>query len=54
VVKVNVDESPEVSRKYGIRSIPSLLFIQGGAVKESRIGTMPKAQLAAFIDRNMG
>ncbi len=54
VVKGNVDESPEVSRKYGIRSIPSLLFIQGGAVKESRIGTMPKAQLAAFIDRNMG
>lgn len=54
VIKVNVDESPELSRRYGIRSIPSLLFIQGGAVKETRIGAMPKAQLAAFIDRNMG
>lgn len=54
VVKVNVDESPELSRKYGIRSIPSLLFIHCGAVKESRVGSMPKAQLAAFIDRNMG
>ncbi len=54
VVKVNVDESPDLSRKYGIRSIPSLLFIQGGTVKESQVGAMPKAQLAAFIDRNMG
>jgi thioredoxin 1 len=54
VVKVNVDESPELSRRFGIRSIPSLLFIKAGEVRESRVGSMPKSQLAAFIDRNLG
>jgi thioredoxin 1 len=53
VVKVNVDESPETSRKYGVRSIPTLLFINGGQVRETQIGSLPKAQLMAFIDRNI-
>jgi thioredoxin 1 len=53
VVKVNVDESPETSRKYGVRSIPTLLFIRGGQVHDTQIGSLPKAQLAAFIDRNL-
>jgi thioredoxin 1 len=53
VVKVNVDESPETSRKYGVRSIPTLLFINGGQVRETQTGSLPKAQLAAFIDRNL-
>jgi thioredoxin 1 len=54
VVKVNVDESPETSRKFGVRSIPTLLFIKGGQVRDTQIGSLPKAQQAAFIDRNIG
>jgi thioredoxin 1 len=53
VVKVNIDESPETPRKYGVRSIPTLLFIKGGQVRGTQIGSLPKAQLAAFIDRNL-
>jgi thioredoxin 1 len=53
VVKVNVDESPETSGKYGIRSIPTLLFINAGQVRATQIGSLPKAQLAAFIDKNL-
>ncbi len=53
VVKVNVDECPETSREYGVRSIPTLLFIKGGQVRETQIGSLPKAHLAAFIDRNV-
>ena len=53
VVKVNVDESPETSVKYGIRSIPTLLIIKQGQVRGTQIGSLPKAQLAAFIDRNL-
>jgi thioredoxin 1 len=53
VVKVNVDESPETSRKYGVRSIPTLLFIHEGQVRETQIGSLPKAQLTALIDRNL-
>lgn len=53
VVKVNVDESPETSRKFGIRSIPTLLFLVDGTVKATQVGSLPKAQLTAFIDRNL-
>jgi thioredoxin 1 len=53
VVKVNVDESPETSRKYGVRSIPTLLIIKQGQVRETQIGSLPKAQLEAFLDRNL-
>jgi thioredoxin 1 len=53
VVKVNVDESPDTSRKYGVRSIPTLLFIHEGQVRQTQIGSLPKAQLVAFIDRNL-
>lgn len=53
VVKVNVDENPKTSLLYGVRSIPTVLFIKDGKVKETKIGMMPKDQLAAFIDRNL-
>ena len=53
VVKVNVDENPKTSLLYGIRSIPALLFIREGEVRESKIGMMSKDQLKGFIDRNL-
>jgi len=53
VVKVNVDESPETSRKFRVRSIPTLMFMRGGQVISTQVGSLPKAQLAAFIDRNL-
>jgi len=53
VVKVNVDISPEISRKFGIRSIPTLLFINKGQVKATQIGSLPKDQLLAFVERNL-
>ena len=42
VVKVNVDDNPAVAREYGIRSIPTVLLIQAGEVRESLIGVQPK------------
>ena len=53
VVKVNVDESHETSRKYGIRSIPTLMFIKQGKVQDTQIGSLPRTQLASFIDKNL-
>jgi thioredoxin 1 len=53
VVKVNVDDSPETSRKYGVRSIPTLLFIKQGKVQDTQVGSLPRALLASFIDRNL-
>ncbi len=42
--KVNVDDNSEVSTKYGIRSIPTVLFIKGGEVVDKVVGAATKAQ----------
>ena len=53
VVKVDIDEHPELARRYGVRSIPALkVFVDGNVAKEL-FGAMPKqalrAELAAFV-----
>ena len=53
VVKVNVDESPKTSAQYGVRSIPTLLMIKDGKVKDTVIGLVSKQQLADVINRNL-
>lgn len=53
VVKVNVDENPKTSLLYGVRSIPMLLLIREGKVRETRVGMLPREQLAAILDRNL-
>jgi len=50
VVKLNVDESPEVSSKYAIFSIPTLLLFRGGKVVERYVGFRPKEELEAALD----
>ena len=50
VVKVNVDENPGLSQKYGVRSIPMLLFIKGGEVKDTVVGVQSKAALVSKLD----
>jgi thioredoxin 1 len=43
--KLNVDENPEVATKYGIRSIPTILFIKNGEVVDKHVGAAPKSVL---------
>ncbi|NBR14769.1 MAG: thioredoxin [Flavobacteriales bacterium] len=50
VGKVNVDSSSEVSAKFGVRSIPTILFIKNGEVVDKVVGSVPKATLAAKLD----
>ena len=50
VGKVNVDNNSEISAKYGIRNIPTILFIKNGEVADKSVGAVPKAQLAAKLD----
>ncbi len=51
VAKLNVDENPQVARRFGIRSIPTLLLFKDGELKESAIGLRPKPQLEQLLDR---
>jgi thioredoxin 1 len=45
VGKIDVDSNPEVSMKFGIRSIPTLMIFKGGKVVEQIIGAVPKRNL---------
>lgn len=42
VVKCDVDDSPGVSAKFGIRNIPTVLFFKNGSVADKQIGAVPK------------
>jgi thioredoxin 1 len=50
LAKVNVDNEPALAARYGIRSIPTILFIKGGAVVDQVIGAVPKAQIKKKLD----
>lgn len=49
VAKLNVDENQSVPAKYGIMSIPTLLFFKGGDLKETIVGALPKAKIVDKI-----
>jgi thioredoxin 1 len=49
IVKLNVDENPQVSSQYGIRSIPALMMFKDGKVVAQKIGAAPKGDLAKWI-----
>ncbi len=51
--KVNVDQHGEISMKYGIRNIPTLLVFKGGEVVDKQVGVAPKTALAAKLDAQM-
>jgi thioredoxin 1 len=48
--KVDVDNNPDVAMKYGIRNIPTVLFIKGGEVVDKQVGAAPKPAFTAKLD----
>jgi thioredoxin 1 len=53
IVKLNVDESPNIAQKFGIRSIPTLMLFKDGAVQAQKLGAMSKSQLTEFLETNL-
>lgn len=53
VGKVDVDSNPETAMKYGIRNIPTILFIKGGQVVDKQVGAVPKASLVAMLNKHL-
>ena len=50
VGKVDVDNNPEIAQKYGIRNIPTILFIKNGEVVDKQVGAVQKGTLAEKLD----
>jgi len=48
--KVDVDNNPEISAKFGIRNIPTLLFFKNGEIVDKVVGASPKQTFATKLD----
>jgi thioredoxin 1 len=53
VGKVNVDENPGVSAKFGIRNIPTILFVKNGEVVDKVVGAVPKNTLSEKLNAQL-
>jgi len=51
VAKVDVDANPVLAARYGIQSIPTLLYFSGGEVKDKSIGVTGKAGIVSRLDK---
>lgn len=50
VGKVDVDSNPSIASKYGIRNIPTVLFIKEGEVADKQVGVVPKKNMVAKLN----
>lgn len=53
IAKVDVDSNQEIAMKYGVRNIPTILFIRNGEVVDKSVGAVPKNVLSDKIDAQL-
>ena len=53
IVKVNVDENPDLPAQLGVRGIPALFLFKDGQVVSNKVGAAPKAALQNWIDASI-
>ncbi len=54
LVKVNVDESPQLQRRFGVQSIPTLLVLRNGKEIARQVGAAPAPRLRAWVNGTLG
>lgn len=52
-MKVDVDENKATPGKYGVRGIPTLILFKDGEVLATKVGSLTKSQLIAFVDSHL-
>ena len=53
VGKVNVDHNPSIAAKFGVRNIPTIIFLKNGEVVDKVVGAQSKEALAEKLDANI-
>ncbi len=53
VGKVNVDEEPELARRFGVMSIPTVVFLKDGEEFDRKVGVMPAEAFTAVLDSHL-
>lgn len=51
VGKVDVDSNPGITAKFGIRNIPTILFLKNGEIVDKQVGAVPKAVLVSKLEK---
>ncbi|OFW89234.1 MAG: thioredoxin [Alphaproteobacteria bacterium RIFCSPHIGHO2_12_FULL_45_9] len=51
VVKINIDENPNVPTQYGIRGIPTFIVFKNGEAVETKVGGMSKTQFSDWVSK---
>ncbi len=50
IAKLNVDENPQITARFGVRSIPTLLVFKNGQIVDKQVGAVPKSVLAGKLE----
>ena len=53
ILKLNVDENPQIPQKFGVRGIPTLMLFKDGKLVDTKVGSLPKNMLESWLDPNL-
>ena len=53
VAKVNVDEEPDLAARFGVMSIPTVVFLKNGREFDRKVGVMPPDAFTSVLDKNL-
>ena len=49
IAKLNVDDSPSIAARYGVRGIPTMMLFRGGQMASMKVGAMPKGKIVEWL-----
>lgn len=53
VVKVNIDQNPQIASQLGVRSIPTMVLFKGGQAVSNMVGVNPKPKIKTWVEANI-
>ncbi|WP_032113153.1 thioredoxin [Candidatus Paracaedibacter symbiosus] len=53
IVKINIDQNPNVPAQFGVRSIPTLTLFKDGQAVSTKVGVLPKGKIVEWIQASL-